>query len=294
MKGQIDLVKNILVWYGEYHRDLPWRKTYDPYHILVSEVMLQQTQVDRVVTKYTQFLDEFPTVTALAKASTADVIRAWAGLGYNRRALFLQRTAVVILEKHNNIFPKNIHALLELPGIGEYTARAILSFAFDVPVAVMDTNHRKFYSRVFGHKKMLTDKELLVFAQEFVNTIVQLQMLFSKKDATCSVVYYWNQALMDFMSAVAKKNTHPLVQDFILNYPEIPKKKQKKKTVKFRDTDRYYRGRIIALLREKESVRLATVQKQFDDISPERFQKIIAGLEKDGLIKQANHSIVLP
>ena len=229
MKEYDGLVKHILAWYMANQRDLPWRKTDDPYYILVSEVMLQQTQVDRVVPKYTAFLQEFPTVVALAKAPTADVIRAWAGLGYNRRALFLQRAAVGIVEKHENIFPKNIQALLALPGIGEYTARAVLSFAFDIPVAVMDTNHRKFYSRIFGHKKRQTDKELLVSAQKFVDTLVQQQTVISKKEIPCSVVYHWNQALMDFMSAVAKNDTHSLVQDFILNHPEIPKKKQKKK-----------------------------------------------------------------
>ena len=117
-------------------RDLPWRRTRDPWAVLVSEVMLQQTQVVRVIPIWEAFMARFPTVTACGRASQADVVRAWAGLGYNRRAMNLHRAAVLM----NGTVPRDLDALLALPGIGPYTARAVLAFAFEEDVAVVDTN----------------------------------------------------------------------------------------------------------------------------------------------------------
>ena len=108
----------LISWFGAAARNLPWRRTRNPYHILVAEVMLQQTQVDRVVPKYQMFLDQFPTIEALAAAPTAEVIRAWSGLGYNRRAVNMQRTARAVLEQYGGEFPRDITELRTLPGIG--------------------------------------------------------------------------------------------------------------------------------------------------------------------------------
>jgi A/G-specific adenine glycosylase len=131
----------LLEWYGEHRRDLPWRSTRDPYAILVSEVMLQQTQVARVIPRYTRWLERWPTATALAAASTADVIIEWQGLGYNRRAVNLQRAARVVADRG---WPND---LTELPGIGPYTAAAVGNFAFGRDVLPLDTNVRRVTER---------------------------------------------------------------------------------------------------------------------------------------------------
>jgi len=136
--------ETLLVWFSERGRDLPWRGTRDPYAILVSEVMLQQTQVSRVVPRYLEWLDRWPTVESLAAASPADAIRAWQGLGYNRRGLALHRAARLVAE-HG--WPND---LTELPGVGPYTASAIGNFAFGQPILPVDVNVGRVLSRSGG------------------------------------------------------------------------------------------------------------------------------------------------
>jgi A/G-specific adenine glycosylase len=131
----------LLAWFRDYGRDLPWRRTRDPYAILVSEVMLQQTQVERVVPRYLRWLERWPTAKSLADASTADVIREWQGLGYNRRAVSLQRAAQAVAAKG---WP---HDLTELPGVGPYTAAAVTNFAFGRVMLPVDTNVRRVQER---------------------------------------------------------------------------------------------------------------------------------------------------
>jgi A/G-specific adenine glycosylase len=131
----------LLAWFAEHGRDLPWRRTRDPYAILVSEVMLQQTQVERVVPRYLRWLERWPTAAALAHATTADVIREWQGLGYNRRAVNLHRTAQAVAARG---WPDD---LTELPGVGPYTAAAVANFAFGRPVLPLDTNVRRVQER---------------------------------------------------------------------------------------------------------------------------------------------------
>jgi A/G-specific adenine glycosylase len=135
----------LLAWFGQSRRALPWRETRDPYAILVSEVMLQQTQVERVVPRYLDWLERWPTVEALAAAPPADVIRAWQGLGYNRRALSLHRAARIVAEEG---WPDD---LTTLPGVGRYTADAVRAFAFGEPVLPVDTNVRRVVERT-GHR----------------------------------------------------------------------------------------------------------------------------------------------
>jgi A/G-specific adenine glycosylase len=138
----------LLPWYAENGRSLPWRRTRDPYAILVSEVMLQQTQVARVLERYPPWLERWPSPAALAAAPAADVLRAWSGLGYNRRALNLQNAARRVVEL--GAFPREIAELEQLPGIGPYTARAIACFAFDAQVTALDTNVRRVLERSLG------------------------------------------------------------------------------------------------------------------------------------------------
>jgi A/G-specific adenine glycosylase len=138
----------LLAWFAAHGRDLPWRRTRDPYAILVSEVMLQQTQVARVLERYPRWLARWPTVAALAEANAADVLRAWSGLGYNRRALSLQNAARRVAELGR--FPSEISELERLPGVGPYTARALACFAFGAQVTALDTNVRRVLERSLG------------------------------------------------------------------------------------------------------------------------------------------------
>jgi A/G-specific adenine glycosylase len=141
----------LLAWGEANLRDLPWRRTRDPWAVLLSEVMAQQTGVDRVIPYWHAFLGRFPDPAACAAAPVADVLRLWAGLGYNRRGVSLHRCAVAIVERHGGVVPADLDALLALPGIGPYTARAVLAFAYEQPVGVVDTNIGRVLARWNGH-----------------------------------------------------------------------------------------------------------------------------------------------
>jgi A/G-specific adenine glycosylase len=140
----------VLAWYRRHSRDLPWRRTRDPYKILVSEIMLQQTQVDRVAQKYGEFLHRYPTIRALAKAGTAELRRVWYPLGYNVRPLRLRHIARRVLRDHGGRIPDSYDGLLAMDGVGRYTAGAVLSFAFERDAPILDTNVSRLLSRYFG------------------------------------------------------------------------------------------------------------------------------------------------
>ena len=175
----------LLDWAGTAGRDLPWRRTRDPWSVLVSELMLQQTQVARVVPKYHAFLARFPTPGACAAAPVGDVVRAWAGLGYNRRAVNLHRTAVAVVDHHDGRLPDDLDALLALPGIGPYTARAVLAFAFERDCGVVDTNAARVLARTAG--RPLTAREVQARADGAVPPARS---------------WAWNQAMLDLGATV--------------------------------------------------------------------------------------------
>src|SRR3989344_7263029 len=180
----------ILRWYQKNKRDLHWRKTSDPYKILVSEVMLQQTQISRVLPKYKLFLKEFPNLKTLAQASDKKLLKIWKGLGYWRRALFLRETARKILKTYKGKFPQDSQTLQKLPSIGPYTARALLCFAFRKNDAFLDTNIRRVYLYFFFKKRRkISDKEILKVAQK---------ALWKKNPRE------WHYALFDYGAAVLK------------------------------------------------------------------------------------------
>src|SRR5712671_1995951 len=142
--------KNLLAWFAEFQRDLPWRRTRDPYHIWLSEIMLQQTRVAAAIPYYERFLQRFPDVHALAAAPQEEVLRLWSGLGYYRRARNLQQAAQEIVAKHGGVFPRDEKDALALPGIGSYTAAAILSIAYGAKHAVLDGNVARVLARIFA------------------------------------------------------------------------------------------------------------------------------------------------
>ena len=186
------------VWdyYGEHGRhDLPWRKpgpdgAFDPYKVTVSEIMLQQTQVSRVVPKYQQFLAHFPTVRSLAQAELSEVIVAWSGLGYNRRAKFLWQTARMIVSEYSGVLPQTISELVKLPGVGANTAGAIAAYAYNKPVVFVETNVRTvLIHHLFADETNITDKALIPCLQDAVDAVVH-------NDDQSVREWYW--AVMDY------------------------------------------------------------------------------------------------
>ena len=189
MLGSPD-VEAVLAWSDGRRDDLPWRQTRDPWAVLVSELMLQQTQVARVVPRWHQFLERFPTASVCAEAPVGDVVTEWAGLGYNRRAVNLHRAAVAVVAQHGGVVPDDLDALLALPGLGPYTARAVLAFAYERNVAVVDTNVGRILARQRGER--LTAR----VAQAFADDIVPVGMGWS-----------WNQGLLDLGALVCTKRS---------------------------------------------------------------------------------------
>ena len=155
---------DLAAWFADNGRDLPWRRIRDPWAVVVSELMLQQTQVERVVPRWRRFLDRFPTVAVCAAAPVGDVIDEWSGLGYNRRAVNLHRLAVAVVDEHAGSFPQDRDALEALPGIGPYTSRAVRVFAFELGDAVLDTNVARILARVEGRTLGRADAQRLADA----------------------------------------------------------------------------------------------------------------------------------
>lgn len=164
--------RNLLAWYKENARDLPWRRTRDPYAIWISEVMLQQTRVETVIPYYQRWLAAFPTLQALAEAEEDQVLNIWEGLGYYRRALNLLKAARIIVEKYQGSLPEELEALMDLPGVGRYTAGAILSIAFNKPAPILDGNLKRVFSRLFNIitplESSATEKVLWKMAEELL------------------------------------------------------------------------------------------------------------------------------
>lgn len=214
----------ILRWYGLHGRHtLPWRQTTNPYHILVSELMLQQTQVERVIPKYLAFFKAFPTITHLSQATLAEVLTLWQGLGYNRRAKFLWLTAKDIEKKRKGKFPDTLESLLTLPGVGPYTASAVSVFAFNNPEVVIETNIRTvFLHHFFPQKENISDQTVLPL-------ITQCVWQLNPRE--------WYAALMDYGSHL--KTVIP-----------NPSRKSKHHTTqsKFEGSPRQVRGEILRLL----------------------------------------------
>ncbi len=252
--------KTVWDFYREHGRhDLPWRKNINPYRVLVCEIMMQQTQVSRGEIKYREFLKKFPNFRALAQASNADVLAAWQGLGYNRRALYLKKTAEVVIKEHKGKLPDDTVSLMNLPGIGAYTAGAVCAFAFNKPVVFIDTNIRRVYiHHFFNDKEGVADTELVPLIEMTVD-----------QDNACE----WYSALMDYgsMLGLKEENANKRSAHYV-------------KQSKFEGSLRQVRGKILKVLTSGQ--RHATWKELRDVLGEtrERVEAAVAGLEKDGMI----------
>jgi A/G-specific adenine glycosylase len=251
--------------------DLPWRHTRDPYAILVSEIMLQQTQVSRVEGYYKNFLYRFPDFRALARAKTGDVLRAWQGLGYNRRAMFLKRAAEIVVAQHDGRLPHDRAALESLPGIGKGTSGSLMAFAFNRPEVFIETNIRRvFIHFFFPKKKRVTDVEL----ERYIERSIDLRR---------PREWYW--ALMDYGAAISLSRTMPVSRAAAkISNPNRRSAHYKKQTV-FAGSDRELRGKIVrSTLSQKGNKISAKALLKIVATTEQRFWKVVAGLEKEGFI----------
>jgi A/G-specific adenine glycosylase len=275
--------KKIFDWYEKNGRhDLPWRATKDVYHIVVSEIMLQQTNVPKVIEKYEKFIEKYPTVENLAQASQKDVIRSWQGLGYNRRAIYLHKMAQIITNDHAGVFPTEPIELIALPGIGPYTSRSVVVFACNQNVVTWDVNIVRVFCRLHGERMAKDDL--------IEKWCIKLLPQDRSRD--------WHNALMDLASMICTKRSPDChncpLKEVCGSFPnprdhEIKKKKEVGRTENGKHVPRrIYRGRIIEYLR-KESGHVndigSEIKKDWNKDKDEKWCKdILAILEKEGMI----------
>lgn len=270
----------VLRWARGHDRRLPWRGERDPYRVLVSEVMLQQTQAARVAEAYPSFVRRFPSVGALAAARPATVLRAWEGLGYNRRALSLWRAAGVIDARGS--FPRTIPELEALPGVGPYTARAVASFAWGDDAAVVDVNVRRVLTRFLG---LAPGSEVQRIADRLLPP--------GRAPA-------WNQALMDLGSGVCRPRNPacercPLRRRCRWAAGERPHGERTASPGRppFEETRRYARGRVVAALRRSEHGVAESRLPRLTGLDPRRVADAVAALERDGLVTRSGATVAL-
>jgi len=269
-KRDRQFINTVVTFYEQYGRHhLPWRQTHDPYRVVISEVMLQQTQVDRVIPKYQSFLKQFPNTKRLAEASLADVLTAWQGLGYNRRAKLLKTTAAVVHETYRGRWPRSYVDLQSLPGIGPYTAGAVLAFAYNQAVPLIETNVRSVYLHHFyADEKDVTDTAILA--------------LISKHLPYVGDARRWYAALMDYGSHLKKVHRH-------LNHRALSYSRQST----FKGSDREVRGAIIRAL----TIAPATLPKllcRLNTLDPIKIETQLERLRVEGMIEKTAHTYHLP
>jgi A/G-specific adenine glycosylase len=259
-------------------RPLPWRATRDPWAVMVSEVMLQQTQATRVVEPYTRFVDQFPTPRACAAAETGAVLQAWQGLGYNRRGRDLHRAAQAVVERHGGEVPADLDALQALPGIGPYTARAVLVFAFELEYAVVDVNVGRVLARAVAGAPVAGGA-----AQSLADALVPRGR-----------AWEWNQALMELGAVVCAGRAPacgacPLARRCVWrNAPhgsEDPARTPARQA-RFEGSDRQGRGRLVDALRHGPVGRGALAASCGWPEDPDRARRVAAGLVAEGLARR--------
>jgi len=249
-------------YYNTHGRIFSWRQTVNPYYIFVSEVMLQQTQTKRVEKKYKEFLTRFPDFDTLANAPLYDVLEAWQGLGYNRRAKFLQQSAKMIVSQFDGNVPTNVKTLQTLPGIGVATAASIAAFAYNLPTAFVETNIRVVFIYMFlPHKDNISDTELLSLAEQTLDR---------------SSPRIWYYAITDYGAMLKSKGINPINKSKIYN-----------KQSRFEGSDRQIRGEIIRQLLKHKKQRLQSLCLTLQDAykaSPDRIKRILKGLLNENLV----------
>lgn len=268
-----EFINTLWEYYSEYGRqDMAWRLDTRPYYVVVSEIMLQQTQVERVKVKFADFIAVFPDWYALSQASQTEVISQWQGLGYNRRALFLHNTAQKVVAEYKAQLPNTIHKLEELPGIGSATAGAISAFAFNLPVVFIETNIRRvFIHNFFTEREHVTDKEILA---RITTCVARLQ------DSSFEPrTFYW--ALMDYGTHL--KNTLP-----------NPNKRSAHYSVqsKFEGSIRQLRGKVLRILLNSPH-NMANLQHICEEGDDKKFINVIRRLEDEGFIVVVNQRVSL-
>jgi A/G-specific adenine glycosylase len=262
-------------WYRHRRRAYPWRVRPDPYRVLVSEVMLQQTQATRVVPAFERFLARFPSIAALARAPRSDVVRAWSGLGYNRRAVALSEAARSVVRDHDGLIPRTRTELLSLPGVGPYTAAAVASLAFGEPVAAVDTNVRRVVARALlgmdGEEAPAAD--VRGAAQRWLD----------RGDPGA-----FNQALMDVGREVCRRlprcEACPLATGcrFRMASPTIVRSRRPQPA--FEGSSRQLRGRVVEALRSRPSTSLAELTRD-TGAPPARVAQAVRALASEGIVR---------
>ena len=256
-----------LVWgyYRAHGRDLAWRRTKNPYRILVSEIMLQQTQVSRVAPFYEKFIKQFPTFRALAEARTADVLHAWQGLGYNRRALALQKIAAMVVRDHNGKLPNDRGVLEALPGIGRGTSGSLLAFIFNEPVVFIETNIRRaFIYHFFPNRENVSDAELEPLIEKALDRRRPRE---------------WYYALMDYGAMLGEKSRARSGSN-----PNARSRHYARQS-KFAGSDRELRGRLLRLFLKEKKIAAASLPRKLAEPSA-RVTRVANGLARDGFLER--------
>jgi A/G-specific adenine glycosylase len=277
----VEIVDPLLGWGLPQLRDFPWRQTNNRWHVLVSEVMSQQTQVHRVVPKFNLFLEQFPTPTVCAGATLGELLEIWQGLGYPRRCRNLHEAAKVMVLRHSGEVPTTLEELVALPGVGDYTARAVMAFADHADVGVVDTNVARVLARV--NNKVLGKKEVQLIADAIVPE---------------GLGWEWNQVMMDFGATVCSARVPQCSSCVISNEcgwkkhggadPAPATAGTSKPQSRFEGSDRQARGKLMKAL-VAGAVRVSDASKVMGLVEqPERCNAIVQSLLEDGLIAQAN------
>ena len=247
-------------YYKESGRDLPWRQTRDPYHIFVSEFMLQQTQVERVLKKYGHFILMFPDFETLHRASLLRVLSFWSGLGYNRRCIYMKRCAQIIYTLHGGALPDSVDTLSRLPGIGRATASALVTFSYDRPTIFIETNIRSvFLHFFFGQGERVPDAELLTCVEKTLDR---------------SSPRIWYYALMDYGTMLKKFRENPNIRS-----------KSYKKQPPFEGSNRQVRGKVLKVLVAEPHLSENEIALRTKTQS-HRVGKVLSELEKEGFIRR--------
>ena len=257
----------INAYFKQSGRKFPFREKIDPYHVLVSEIMLQQTQTGAVSEKFLKFIEQFPDFESLAKAPQEKVLQAWQGLGYNRRAIALKKIASIVIEEHGGKLPQSLETLKKLPQIGFNTASSILAFAFNKPVYFVETNIRRVYIYFFfPNQKNINDKEILEIVEKTTDN----------KNPRC-----WYYALMDY--GVMLKKTHPNLNKRSAHY---------KKQAPFKGSNREIRGKILRLMLNRKSIVESKIASQLK-VDAKRAKQVIDQLVKESFFKRQKNKLIL-